>query len=120
MIRTLRFNVDRLAELAPQGFSLATDIAEWLVRQKVPFRVAHELAGACVQECEKRGIELWDLTDDDLAAISPHFTPEVRSVLTVDGSLASRNTRGGTAQPRVAEQLTELRTRAAEHTTRLA
>ena len=120
MIRTVRFNVDRLAELAPQGFSLATDIAEWLVRQKVPFRVAHELAGACVQECEKRGIELWDLTDDDLAAISPHFTPEVRSVLTVDGSLASRNTRGGTAQPRVAEQLTELRTRAAEHTTRLA
>ena len=120
MIRTLRFNVDRLAELAPQGFSLATDIAEWLVRQKVPFRVAHELAGACVQECEKRGIELWDLTDDDLAAISPHFTPEVRSVLTVDGSLASRNTRGGTAQPRVAEQLKELRARTSEHTTRLA
>src|SRR3712207_6109614 len=52
MIRTLRFNTARLEELAPQGFSLATDIAEWLVRQKVPFRVAHELAGACVQECE--------------------------------------------------------------------
>ncbi|MEV5963816.1 argininosuccinate lyase [Kribbella sp. NPDC051952] len=113
MIRTLRFNTARLEELAPQGFSLATDIAEWLVRQKVPFRVAHELAGACVQECEKRGIELWDLTDEDLAAISPYLTPEVRTVLTVEGSLASRNTRGGTAVNQVTEQLAELRTRAA-------
>ncbi len=119
MIRTLRFNTERLEELAPQGFSLATDIAEWLVRQKVPFRVAHELAGACVQECEKRGIELWDLTDEDLAAISPLLTPDVHSVLTVEGSLASRNTRGGTAGDRVAEQLTELRTRATNHATRL-
>jgi argininosuccinate lyase len=120
MIRTLRFNTSRLEELAPQGFSLATDIAEWLVRQKVPFRVAHELAGACVQACEKRGIELWDLTDDDLAAISPYLTPEVRSVLTVEGSLSSRNTRGGTAKDRVAEQLAELRARAADHSSRLA
>ena len=120
MIRTLRFNTDRLEELAPQGFSLATDIAEWLVRQKVPFRVAHELAGACVRECEKRGIELRDLTDSDLAAISPYLTPDVRSVLTVEGSLASRNTRGGTAQERVVEQLAELRTRASEHSDRLS
>ncbi|MFG1628659.1 argininosuccinate lyase [Kribbella sp. NPDC049227] len=119
MIRTLRFNAERLEELAPQGFSLATDIAEWLVRQKIPFRVAHELAGACVQECEKRGIELWDLTDEDLAAISPYLTPEVRSVLTVEGSLASRNTRGGTAQERVVEQLAELRARVTAHSTRL-
>jgi argininosuccinate lyase len=120
MIRTLRFNTSRLEELAPQGFSLATDIAEWLVRQKVPFRVAHEVAGACVQECEKRGIELWDLTDSDLAAISPSLTPEVRSVLTVEGSLASRNTRGGTAGERVTEQLAELRSRATTHKERLA
>ncbi|MGW1346988.1 argininosuccinate lyase [Kribbella sp. NPDC002412] len=119
MIRTLRFNASRLEELAPQGFSLATDIAEWLVRQKVPFRAAHELAGACVQECEKRGIELWDLTDADLAAISPALTPDVRSVLTVEGSLASRNTRGGTAKEQVAEQLDELRRRAATHASRL-
>jgi argininosuccinate lyase len=120
MIRTLRFNTARLEELAPQGFSLATDIAEWLVRQKVPFRVAHEVAGACVQECEKRGIELWDLTDADLAAISPSLTPEVRSVLTVEGSLASRNTRGGTAGERVTEQLAELRGRATSLGERLA
>jgi argininosuccinate lyase len=120
MIRTLVFDTARLEELAPQGFSLATDIAEWLVRQKVPFRVAHELAGACVQECEKRGIELWDLTDEDLAAISPHLTPEVRTVLTVEGSVSSRNARGGTAEERVTEQLAELRTRATQHAERLA
>ncbi len=114
MIRTLRFDTARLEELAPQGFSLATDIAEWLVREGVPFRVAHEVAGTCVQECEKRGIELWDLTDEDLAAISPHLTPGVREVLTVQGSVASRNGRGGTAPDRVTEQLAELRTRTEE------
>ncbi|GAA1721792.1 argininosuccinate lyase [Kribbella yunnanensis] len=120
MIRTLRFNTERLEELAPQGFSLATDIAEWLVRQQVPFRVAHELAGACVQECEKRGIELWDLTDSDLAAISPLLTPDVRTVLTVEGSLASRNTRGGTSVDQVTHQLAELHARAAQYTARLS
>ena len=74
----------RLEALAPQGFSLATDIAEWLVREHVPFRVAHEIAGACVRVCEQRGIDLPDLSDDDLAAISPHLTPDVRDVLTVE------------------------------------
>ena len=93
MVATLEFDTDRLAALAPQGFSLATDIAEWLVRSGVPFRVAHEVAGACVRACEEHepAIELWDLTDDELAAISPHLTPEVRTVLTVEGSLASRS-----------------------------
>jgi len=105
MLGTLRFRVQRLAELAPQGFALATDVAEWLVRQGVPFRTAHELAGACVRVCEARGIELWDLSDADLAAISPALTPQVRTVLTVDGSLAARSARGGTAPQRVREQL---------------
>ena len=68
------FDTARLESLAPQGFSLATDVAEWLVREGVAFRVAHEVAGACVRECEARGIELWDLTDDDLAGLSPHLT----------------------------------------------
>jgi argininosuccinate lyase len=114
MVATLTFDAGRLAELAPQGFSLATDIAEWLVREGVPFRVAHEVAGACVQACESRGIELWDLSDEDLAAISGHLTSEVRSVLTVTGSLASRSAFGGTAPVRVAEQLTRATARAAE------
>lgn len=113
MVATLTFDTARMAELAPQGFSLATDVAEWLVRSGVPFREAHELAGACVRACEGRGIELWDLSDDDLAAISPHLTPDVRSVLTVEGSLASRDAVGGTAPARVAEQLETCRARAA-------
>jgi len=116
MVATLRFDTDRMASLAPQGFSLATDIAEWLVRQGVAFRIAHEVAGACVQACEQHTppIELWELTDDELAAISEHLTPAVREVLTVEGSVASRDARGGTAPIRVAEQLTRARTRAAE------
>jgi argininosuccinate lyase len=109
MVATLRFDTERMAALAPLGFSLATDVAEWLVRQGVPFRVAHEVAGACVRRCEERGVELWDLTDADLSELSPHLTPDVRSVLTVEGSVASRSARGGTAPARVAEQLGEAR-----------
>ncbi|WP_036830527.1 argininosuccinate lyase [Phycicoccus jejuensis] len=105
MVATLTFHTERMASLAPEGFSLATDVAEWLVRQGVPFRVAHEVAGESVRACEERGIELWDLDDDDLAAISPHLTPGVRDVLSVEGSMASRSALGGTAPARVAEQL---------------
>jgi argininosuccinate lyase len=108
LVATLRFNSARMAELAPQGFSLATDVAEWLVREGVPFRVAHELAGACVRRCEELGVELADLTDDQLAEIAPELTPRVREVLTTEGSVASRTGRGGTAPDRVREQLAEL------------
>lgn len=109
MTATLIFHTDRLAELAPQGFSLATDVAEWLVRQGVPFRVAHEVAGECVRVCETRGIELWELSDADLAGIHEALTPQVRSVLSVEGSLASRDAKGGTAPARVAEQREAVR-----------
>lgn len=114
MVATLAFDTERMAALAPQGFSLATDVAEWLVRQGVPFRVAHEVAGACVRVCEDRGTELWDLTDEDLAGISEHLTPGVREVLSVEGSLASRSAVGGTAPARVAEQLEAARRRSTE------
>ena len=79
------------------------------MREGVPFRVAHEVAGACVRRCEELGCELDELTDAQLAEISPHLTPAVREVLTVEGSVASRDGRGGTAPVRVAEQLDELR-----------
>lgn len=108
MIATLTFHPERLEELAPQGFSLATDIAEWLVREGVPFRVAHEVAGACVRRCEERGIGLEDLSDEDLSEISEHLHAGVRSVLTVRGSLASRNAYGGTAPSRVGKQRAHL------------
>ncbi|MFF7652353.1 argininosuccinate lyase [Streptomyces sp. NPDC007983] len=110
MMATLTVHRERMEELAPAGFSLATDIAEWLVRQGVPFRVAHEVAGACVKECERTGIELDQLTDEQFAKISPHLTPEVRGVLNVPGALASRSGRGGTAPSAVAAQLAEVKT----------
>ncbi len=107
MIETMTIHLDRLAELAPQGFSLATDIAEWLVKQGGPFRDAHEISGTCVRLAEARGVELADLTDEELSSASAHLTPEVRSILTVDGSVRARAGRGGTAPVRVAEQIEE-------------
>ncbi|MFW6188619.1 MAG: argininosuccinate lyase [Actinomycetota bacterium] len=114
MVGTLTFDTERMAELAPQGFALATDVAEWLVRQGVPFRDAHEIAGDAVRVCEQRGIELWDLSDEDFAGISAHLTPAVREVLTVEGSLASRSAQGGTAPSAVAAQVRELERQMAE------
>jgi argininosuccinate lyase len=120
LVATLVFDTDRMAELAPQGFSLATDVAEWLVREGVPFRIGHEVAGACVRRCEELGIELDELTDEQLAEISPALTPAVREVLTVEGSVASRDGRGGTAPARVREQLAELTALVDGHRARLA
>ncbi|GAA0621230.1 argininosuccinate lyase [Kutzneria viridogrisea] len=111
MLGTLRFDTARMAELAPAGFTLATDIAEWLVREGVPFRVAHEAAGECVRVAEGRGVGLDELTDAELAQVNPHLTAKVREVLTVAGSIASRDGHGGTAPARVAEQLERVVTR---------
>jgi argininosuccinate lyase len=114
MIATLEFDEDRLAELAPQGFSLATDVAEWLVKQGVPFRDAHEISGALVRFCEQNGLDLDEPTDEQYVEVSPHLTPEIRGVLTVEGSIASRDGVGGTAPARVAEQLAALTARVRE------
>ncbi|MCF3938312.1 argininosuccinate lyase [Gordonia sp. Z-3] len=109
LVATLEFHTDRMAELAPAGFTLATDIAEWMVRQGIPFRVAHEVAGASVRAAEERGVGLADLDDATLASISPDLRPEVREVLTVRGSIESRNAQGGTASVQVARQLSDVR-----------
>ncbi|WP_392399307.1 argininosuccinate lyase [Actinotignum urinale] len=109
MVDTMVLHYERMAQLAPQGFSLATDIAEWLVRQGVPFRQAHEISGATVALCESRGIELWDLSDDDFTSIDSRLTPGVREVLSVEGSVKARAGIGGTAPERVAEQLQRAR-----------
>lgn len=113
-VATLKFNTERMAELAPEGFALATDVAEWLVREGVPFRIAHELAGEAVQVAENRGVELWDLTDEEFASISKHLTPAVRSVLSTEGSLNSRSSQGGTGPEAVQHQLVEFRRQLAE------
>ena len=109
MVATLEFNKNRLELLAPAGFSLATDVAEWLVKQKVPFRDAHEITGKLVSFCEKNSLQLHEVADADMAAISPKLTPEVRDVLSVSGSIRARAGAGGTALPRVLEQITALR-----------
>jgi len=111
MVATAVFHTERMAELAPQGFSLATDVAEWLVRQGMPFREAHEATGRLVALCEEQGLALEELSDEQLTQVSPLLTPEVRTVLTVAGSVASRTGAGGTAPERVAEQLAVLRSR---------
>ncbi|UOQ61573.1 argininosuccinate lyase [Leucobacter rhizosphaerae] len=117
MVATMTFDTDRMAELAPQGFSLATDVAEWLVKQGVIFRDAHEISGELVRVCEERGIELHEPSDEELASVSPHLTPEVREVLTITGSVNSRVGVGGTARVRVDEQLARLAERIAEFQT---
>ncbi|MDQ2882171.1 MAG: argininosuccinate lyase [Actinomycetota bacterium] len=115
MVSTLTFQTGRLAELAPAGFTLATDLAEWLVRQGVPFRIAHQAAGACVRLAESRGVELAELSEMELAAVHPELTIDVRRVLNVAGSISSRDGYGGTAPDRVAEQLQRARRAADGH-----
>jgi argininosuccinate lyase len=114
-IATLQFDTDRITASAHGGFALATDIAEWLVRRGMPFRDAHEAAGACVRIAESRGVELDELTDAQLQSVSPMLTGQVREVLHVEGSIASRGSTGGTAPARVREQIEALRADIGRH-----
>jgi argininosuccinate lyase len=105
MVSTMTVRVDRLAAAAPGGYSLATEVADWLVRRGVPFREAHDVTGSLVALCLARECELADVSDADLAAVSEHLTPEVRSVLSVRGALEARGTPGSTGPRAVADQL---------------
>ncbi len=105
MVETMRVNHERLSSQAPVGFSLATDVAEHLVRRGVSFRDAHEAVGHLVVWCLANDCDFGDVGDEDLVRISAHLTPDVREALSVDGALAARSTHGGTAPARVAEQL---------------
>jgi argininosuccinate lyase len=104
-VQTLVFDADKMAASAPEGFALATDIAEWVVQQGVPFRIAHEIAGACVRVAEENGTDLNGLTDAQFADIHECLTPDVRDVLTVQGSLEARSTVNGTAPASVRIQI---------------
>jgi argininosuccinate lyase len=114
LISTLRVNSERLRQSAPAGFTLATDLAEYLVRRGVAFREAHEVVGHLVVWCQVHDCDLAEVSDGDLSKISEHLTPDVREVLTVDGALAARKAYGGTAPERVAEQITALRAAVAD------
>jgi argininosuccinate lyase len=115
MIETMRVDADRLVAEAPVGFSLATDVAEALVRNGVPFRDAHEAVGHLVVWCGANDCDLGDVSDADLAHISPHLTPDIRAVLSVSGAVGARRGHGGTAPERVAEQLDASRIEVAAH-----
>jgi argininosuccinate lyase len=115
LVSTARFNTQRMVSGASTGFALATDLAELLVRRGVPFREAHEVVGHLVVWCQVHDCDLPDVSDEDLAKISPQLTPDVREVLSVTGALAARRAPGGTAPDRVAEQLTALRAVVDEH-----
>jgi argininosuccinate lyase len=115
LVSTARFNTQRMAGGASTGFALATDLAELLVRRGVPFREAHEVVGHLVVWCQVHDCDLPDVSDEDLAKISPQLTPDVREVLSVTGALAARRAPGGTAPDRVAEQLASLRVLVDEH-----
>jgi argininosuccinate lyase len=113
MIATMTVRADRLAAAAPAGFTLATEVAEWLVRRGVPFREAHEVTGRLVVHCLARGCELDQVSDAELAVLSDHLTPEVRDVLSVSGALAARTTYGSTGPRPMAEQLATVNHRLA-------
>ena len=115
MIDTTVFDREKMAKAAPTGFSLATEIADFLVRAGIPFAKAHEAAGECVRECESTGRELHELSDDEFAAIHPALTAEVRNVLTVAGALASRVTFGGTAPAQLISQIATLESQIARN-----
>ncbi|MGK3137165.1 argininosuccinate lyase [Pantoea trifolii] len=110
MMATLKFNTDVMREQAPDGFTLATEVADWLAMRGVPFREAHEITGKLVQLCERENCGLSDLSDAQLHAVDARLTPEVRSALTLEAALAARSGYGGTAPARVREQLARLQT----------
>jgi len=109
LVSTLRIHSQKLVASATEGFSLATDLAELLVRRGLPFREAHEIVGHLVVWCQVHDVDLGQVSDADLAHVSPHLTPDVREVLSAAGAIAARDSAGGTAGERVAEQLAALR-----------
>ncbi|MEO3860777.1 argininosuccinate lyase [Acrocarpospora sp. B8E8] len=109
LVSTMRVNTAKLETSASDGFALATDLAELLVRKGVAFRDAHEAVGHLVVWCQVNDKEFGELTDEELAKVSPHFGGDVRDVLSVPGALAARKAYGGTAPDRVRDQLDTLR-----------
>ncbi len=106
MIETMTFNKENLADAASGGFSTATDLADWLVRElNIPFREAHHITGASVKAAEDKNVQLWDLSLEELQSIEPRITNDIFDVLSVDASVASRQSYGGTAPVRVREQI---------------
>lgn len=107
MIETMRFNRETMRAAAAKGYSTATDLADWLVRElRVPFREAHEITGRIVRVAEDAGVaELAHLPLSEFQAVDPRITEAARALLTVEKSVESRDSYGGTAPQRVREQI---------------
>ncbi|MEK9969058.1 MAG: argininosuccinate lyase [Ferrovibrio sp.] len=108
MIRTMTVNVATLLKQSTEGFTLATEVADWLSRRGVPFANAHEITGALVRLCEERGIGLEDVTEADLNLVDPRLDISIKAALTPQAAVAARQGYGGTAPQRVKEQLERL------------
>jgi argininosuccinate lyase len=109
MIETAKFDSAAISKGAADGFSLATEIADFLAKKQIPFATAHEVAGECVKFCEKNGIGLDQLSDAQLLAIHPALTGEVKAFLNVKGAVASRTSSMGTSQKSVTAALAQLK-----------
>jgi argininosuccinate lyase len=108
-VSALRFRTDRLRALAGESYSTATDLADYLVRRGLPFRLAHEVVGKAVALALGRGCPLQDVPLAELQALSPLFEADFREAVTVDSSLAARAAYGGTAPKAVEQALAEAR-----------
>jgi argininosuccinate lyase len=110
MVETVTFRTDRMRALAESGFATATDLADWLVREaNVPFREAHHITGRAVAAAETAGVALADLPIDTLRAIDARIDARLYAVLTVDASVASRTSHGGTAPTQVRARIADAR-----------
>ena len=109
MVSTLEFNRSRIQDLSVAGFSMATDVADFLVRQGVAFKEAHEAVGKLVAYCEENNLELADLTKEQYESVSRHLKPDLKDVLNLTAAIESRNSAGGTSSKQVIEQLLKLR-----------
>ena len=106
MVKDMSANVDNLAAAAGSGFSTATDLADWLVRAvNMPFRTAHHVTGTLVAMAESKGCDLADLSIEDMKSVHDEITEDVYSVLTVENSVKSRMSYGGTAPAQVRVQI---------------
>jgi argininosuccinate lyase len=106
MVADLEPNAERMALAAGSGFSTATDLADWLVRELgIPFRDAHHVTGAAVKMAETRGCELAELPIADLQSLESRITPAIFDVLTPAASVASRRSYGGTSPDQVRAQI---------------
>lgn len=101
MVAGIKVKADNMREAALQGFSTATDLADYLVKKGLPFRDAHETVALAVRECEQKGIDLADLSLAELKAFNSAIEEDIFSVLTLEGSVSARNHIGGTAPNRV-------------------